>query len=70
MNLGRQIAAVRRSQRDCQMIIMPSILLTVFGTWMAMRGSRSVAIFVWVLAILAMLGAMAYHMDDALKIDL
>lgn len=52
------------------MIIMPSILLTVFGTWMAMRGSRSVAIVAWILAILAMLGAMSYHMDDALNIDL
>lgn len=52
------------------MIIMPSILLTVFGTWMAMRGSRSVAITAWILAILAMLGAMWYHMDDALNISL
>lgn len=52
------------------MIIMPSILLTVFGTWMAIRGSRTVAITAWVLAILAMLGAMSYHMDDVLKVDL
>lgn len=52
------------------MIIMPSILFTVFGVWMAMRGSRTVAIFAWVLAILSMLGAMFYHMDDTLNISL
>lgn len=52
------------------MIIMPSILFTVFGTWMAIRGSRGIAIVAWVLAILAMLGAMSYHMDDALNISL
>lgn len=52
------------------MIIMPTILFTVFGILMAMRGSRNVALIAWVLAILAMLGAMSYHMDDALKIDL
>lgn len=52
------------------MIIMPSLLLTVFGTWMATRGSRTIAIVSWILAILAMLGAMSYHMDDALNIDL
>lgn len=52
------------------MIIMPSLLLTVLGTWMATRGSRTVAIVCWILAILAMLGAMSYHMDDSLNIDL
>ena len=52
------------------MIIMPSLLLTVFGTWMATRGSRTIAIVSWILAILAMLGAMSYHMDDSLNIDL
>jgi heme/copper-type cytochrome/quinol oxidase subunit 4 len=52
------------------MIIMPSILLTVIATWMVTRGSRTVAIISWVLAILAMLGAMSYHMDSSLNIDL
>lgn len=52
------------------MIILPSLLLTVFGTWMATRGSRTIAIVSWILAILAMLGAMSYHMDDSLNIDL
>jgi hypothetical protein len=52
------------------MIIMPSILLTVFGTWMATRGGRSIAIVSWILAILCLLGAMSYHMDDALKVSL
>ena len=49
---------------------MPSILFAVFGTWMALRGSRSIAITAWILAILAMLGAMSYHMDDTLNISL
>lgn len=52
------------------MIIMPSILFTVFGIWMAMRGSRTIAIVAWILATLAMLGAMSYHMDDTLNISL
>lgn len=52
------------------MIIMPTILLAIIGIWTAMRGSRAVAIAAWVLAILAMLGAMSYHMDDVLNIDL
>lgn len=52
------------------MIIMPSILFTVFGIWMTLRGSRKIAIVAWVLAILAMLGAMSYHMDDTLNISL
>jgi len=52
------------------MLIMPSVLLTLFGTYMATRGSRKIALVCWILAILAMLGAMSYHMDDSLNIDL
>ncbi len=52
------------------MIIMPSLLMTVFGVWMATRGGRTIAIVSWILALLFLLGAMSYHMDDALKIDL
>jgi len=52
------------------MIIMPSLLLTLFGTWMATRGSKTIALVSWILAILAMLGAMSYHMNDPLNVDL
>jgi hypothetical protein len=52
------------------MIIMPSVLFSVLGLWMAMRGSRTPAIVAWILAIVAMLGAMGYHMDDTLNISL
>lgn len=52
------------------MLIMPSLLLTLFGTWMATRGSRTIAIVSWILAILTMLGAMSYHMTDTLNVDL
>jgi len=52
------------------MIIMPSLLLTLFGTWMATRGSKTIALVSWILAIMAMLGAMSYHMTDTLNIDL
>jgi hypothetical protein len=52
------------------MIIMPTVLLAIIGIWTAIRGSRTVSIVAWALAILAMLGAMSYHMDSALKIEL
>jgi hypothetical protein len=52
------------------MEMIPSLALTLFGTWMATRGSRVIAIVCWVLALVAMLGVMSYHMSDPLKIDL
>ena len=52
------------------MIIMPTVLLAIIGIWTALRGSRTVALVAWTLAILAMLGAMSYHMDDVLNVDL
>ncbi len=52
------------------MLILPSILLTLIGTWMAMRGSRTYALTCWVLAMVTMLGAMYGHMSDPLNIDL
>ncbi len=52
------------------MEMIPSLVLTLFGTWMATRGSRLIAIVCWVLAILAMLGVMSYHMSDTLPVDL
>ena len=52
------------------MLILPSIFLTAFATWMASRGGRAIAIISWILALLFLFGAMSFHMDDALKIDL
>lgn len=52
------------------MLLLPSILLTAFATWMATRGGRAIAIVSWILAVLFLFGAMSYHMDDVLKIDL
>jgi hypothetical protein len=52
------------------MEMIPSLALTLLGTWMATRGSRAVAIGCWILAIVAMLGVMSYHMTDPLNIDL
>ncbi|MCD8515968.1 MAG: DUF5993 family protein [Burkholderiaceae bacterium] len=52
------------------MEILPSILFAVIAIWMASSGRRSIAIVSWVLALLCMLGVMAFHMDSALNISL
>lgn len=52
------------------MIIMPSLLLAVLGIWLAIYRSRKAGIVAWMLAVLFMLVAMWYHMDDSLNISL
>ena len=52
------------------MVIMQTVVLAIIGIWAAMRGSRTVSIVAWTLAVVAMLGAMWYHMDSPLKIAL
>lgn len=52
------------------MLMLPSLLLITFGTWMATRGGRTIAIVSWVLAVFFLFGAMSYHMDDVMNIDL
>ena len=52
------------------MLILPSILFTLIGTWMAARGSRTAALACWVLAMITMFGAMYAHMSDQLNINL
>lgn len=52
------------------MLILPSLLFTLLGTWLAMRGSRGASLICWVVAMVTMLGAMYLHMSDPLNIDL
>ncbi|MFO7748139.1 MAG: DUF5993 family protein [Orrella sp.] len=52
------------------MIILPSLIFTSLAVFMTSRGNRKLAITSWVIAVLFMLGAMQYHMDDAMQISL
>lgn len=52
------------------MIILPSVVFTTFAVFMTLRGNRKLALTSWVIAVVCMLGAMQYHMDDIMTISL
>ena len=52
------------------MIIFPSLLFGVLAVLATLIGRRPFALSSWVLALLSMLGAMYFHMSDALRISL
>jgi len=52
------------------MIILPTLIFTTLAVLMTLRGSRKLAVISWVFALVFMLGAMRYHMDDILQISL
>jgi|GEM_PF-1025358 hypothetical protein len=52
------------------MIILPTLLFTTLAAFMTLRGNRKLAVISWVFALIFMLGAMHYHMDDILPISL
>lgn len=52
------------------MIILPSIVFATLAAFMTLRGNRKLAIMSWVVAVVCMLGAMHYHMDDVMTISL
>lgn len=52
------------------MIILPSLIFGFLAAFMTLTGKRKVALTSWILALVCMLGAMHYHMDDVLNISL
>lgn len=52
------------------MIILPSVVFTTFAVFMTLRGNRKLALVSWAIALVCMLGAMQYHMDDIMTISL
>ena len=52
------------------MIILPTLLFTTLAVFMTLKGNRKLAVTSWVFALIFMLGAMHYHMDDVLPISL
>ncbi len=52
------------------MIILPSLVFGFLAALMTLTGNRKVSLASWVLALVFMLGAMSYHMDDVLDISL
>ena len=52
------------------MIILPTLLFTTLAVFMTLKGNRKLAVTSWVFALIFMLGAMRYHMDDVLQISL
>jgi len=52
------------------MIILPSLIFGFLAALMTLTGKRTVALTSWVLALVFMLGAMRYHMNDVLNISL
>lgn len=52
------------------MIILPSIVFATIAALMTLRGNRKLALTSWAVAVVFMLGAMRYHMDDVMKISL
>jgi len=52
------------------MIILPTLIFTVLAVFTTLKGNRKLAVTSWVFALIFMLGAMHYHMDDVLPISL
>lgn len=59
-----------QSKSEHHMIILPSIVFATIAAFMTLRGNRKLAIASWVVAVVCMLGAMQYHMDDVMTISL
>jgi len=59
-----------QSKSERHMIILPSIVFATTAAFMTLRGNRKLAIASWVVAVICMLGAMQYHMDDVMTISL
>jgi hypothetical protein len=52
------------------MIILPSVVFATLAAFMTLRGNRKLALTSWAIAVVCMLGAMNYHMDDVMQISL
>jgi len=62
---------VNTSTREfSRMIILPSVIFATLALFMTLRGNRKLALTSWVIAVVCMLGAMQYHMDDIMTISL
>jgi hypothetical protein len=52
------------------MIILPSVVFATLAVFMTLRGNRKLALTSWVIAVVFMLGAIQYHIDDVMMISL